>query len=202
MISLPVDEFIPSILSSLQKNSSLVVSAEPGAGKTTRIPPACVSVIQKKIIVLQPRRLAAKSSAERIAEEQHWSLGSEVGYTVRFENISNSNTKILFLTEALLTRRLLSDPLLSDVGLVIFDEFHERSIHSDVALGLIRELQALERPDLKIIVMSATIDTKAVSNFLENCPIFLVPGKVNPIETIYDNKTQSLNTDFNFIKKV
>ena len=131
---LPIDDFLPNISASLQNHANLIVSAAPGAGKTTRVPVELSANTQKQVWVLQPRRIAAISAANRIAEEQGWSLGQEVGYQVRFDSKSSATTKILFLTEALLLRKLKSDPELSSVGVVVLDEFHERSLHVDLGL--------------------------------------------------------------------
>lgn len=205
---LPIDEYLPAILHSLQKNNSLVLSAEPGAGKTTRLPGALLELEslmrqQKKILVLEPRRIAAVSAASRIAEENGWIVGgAEVGYQVRFDSQYSSETRLIFLTEALLAKRIQNDPELSDVGAVILDEFHERSQHVDLAIGLLKELQSLSRPDLRIIVMSATLSQEPLCKFLETKNSFSVPGKTFPLEISYLNTSQKLQTDQTFIEFV
>jgi ATP-dependent helicase HrpB len=202
LLPLPVDQDIPKILQHLQTQNNLVLTAAPGAGKTTRLPPALLALTEKKILVLQPRRVAALAAASRIADENNWNLGEEVGYQVRFDNLTSSRTRLIFLTEALLSRKLLQDPELSDVGIVILDEFHERSIHTDLALGLLKELQELSRPDLKIIVMSATINPGPVQKFLGAAPLVDVPGKLFPLEVSYSNESQLLVTHTTFTERV
>ena len=201
-IHLPVDDFLSQIKSALQKNSSVVVTAAPGAGKTTRIPPALMEISQKKVLVLEPRRIAAIAAAYRVAEENDLVIGEEIGFEVRFDRKVSRNTKLVFVTEALLTRKILSDPLLSEFDIVILDEFHERSLHTDLAIGLLKELQELERPDLKIVVMSATLDAQKLSDFLNEAPIIDVPGRLCALEVNYDNKNQSLLWNFDVSKKM
>ena len=185
MEMLPLDHSWPEIQASLTAHQNLVLVAEPGAGKTTRFPPQLLRSglvpAHLSVLMLEPRRLAARASAARIAFEQGWTLGSEVGYQVRFENRTTAKTRLKVLTEGLLGRRLQSDPELSDVGAVILDEFHERSQHTDLALGLLFELQQISRPDLRIIVMSATLDAESVSRFLNDAPVVKVPGRTYPV---------------------
>lgn len=200
--TLPVDSFIASIQAALGKHNNLVITAAPGAGKTTRVPPALLSITDKKILVLEPRRLAAVAASQRIAEENNWNWGQEVGYQVRFENQISPETRLIFLTEALLTRKMLKDPELKDIGIVILDEFHERSLHVDLAIGLLRELQQMSRPDLKIIVMSATLDAQMLSKFLDGCPIVNVPGKLYDMNFENIKEAQLLKTDRTFIERV
>lgn len=170
-----------------------MISAAPGSGKTTRIPPMISQWTQGQILVLEPRRVAATAAASRIAFEQNWELGQEVGYQVRFENKSSKKTRVKFLTEALLSRQLLTDPHLKGVDVVILDEFHERSIHVDLALSLLREMQLLGSP-LKIVVMSATLDAKPLSEFLGNAPIISSSGKIFDLKISYEKKPQLLRT--------
>lgn len=200
--SLPIDNYLTEIAQTLMQINNVVITAAPGAGKTTRVPPSLLGQIKGKILVLQPRRIAARSTAARIAEERKWQLGKEVGYQVRFDNCSSPETRLLILTEALLEKKIIVDPKLSDVGCVIFDEFHERNLHSDIGLALCRELQMLERPDLKIIVMSATLDPAPIEKYLSPCQVVDVPGRLFPIETSYDGRPQSLQTDYRFIERV
>ena len=152
--------------------------------------------------MLEPRRMASIAAAQRIAEENNWELGRQVGYQVRFENKTSKETRLIFLTEALLARKILQDPDLKNVGMILLDEFHERSIHVDLALGLLKELQMLSRPDLKIIVMSATLDVHAVSDFLDQAPIVDVPGRLFDLQILKSKNSQLLRTDFHFIKRV
>lgn len=190
---LPVDEFLSDIEGKMSEGNNLVITAAPGAGKTTRLPPALLNVVAKKIIVLEPRRMAAIAAAHRIAEERGWTIGEEVGYQVRFANKTSAKTRLIFMTEALLARQMLDDPELNDVDLVILDEFHERSMHVDLALGLLRELQELGR-DIKILVMSATLEAEKISSYLGDCPIISVPGKLFELDVIYQKNSQHLQT--------
>ncbi len=199
---LPIDDFLSQIQQSLEQHPNLIISAAPGAGKTTRVPVELSRNATKKIWVLEPRRIAAVSAANRIAEEQGWTLGNEVGYQVRFDSKSSPSTKILFLTEALLLRKLKSDPDLSSVGVVVLDEFHERSLHVDLALACLKELQELARPDLKIVVMSATLDAQQISEFLNSAPRIEVPGRSYPLQVIYHDKAQILKSGPEFLKRM
>ena len=201
---LPLNDAWPSIFEALQSHRNLVLVAEPGAGKTTRFPPLLLKsgLIEssRSIVMLEPRRLAARAAASRIAFEESWSVGSEIGYQVRFENRIGPQTKIEVLTEGLLTRRLQNDSELKKVGAVILDEFHERSIHTDIAIGLLLELQELSRPDLRIIVMSATLDAEKVASFLGNAPIVRVPGRHYDVSVTNQPKPLSLKTDLGFVE--
>lgn len=227
---LPIDSMWPEIEAALAAHNNLVIVAEPGAGKTTRLPPALAmsqhfdpanqaartngsaqsgiqagaqsgnKTIAKQILMLEPRRLAARAAAARIAEEQQWSLGGRVGYQVRFENRTSSDTQLTVLTEGLLARRLFSDPTLKGVGAVILDEFHERSLHTDLGLSLLYELQQLERPDLRLIVMSATLDAERVAQYLGDCPIVRVPGRAYSVEVCFENSSLLLDTGDNFVQ--
>lgn len=184
---LPIDPLIPGIINALKTRSGAVVVAPPGAGKTTRIPPALAEsgVISGAVLMLQPRRVAARAAAARIAEERAWRLGGEVGYHIRYDNRTGPQTRVRVLTEGILTRMLASDPFLEGIGCVILDEFHERSIHTDLALALLREVQSSVREDLRIVVMSATMDPAPVARFLggENSPVpvFESAGRLHPI---------------------
>jgi ATP-dependent helicase HrpB len=182
-----MDAHLPQILDVLATQRNLVVRAEPGAGKTTRIPPALVRLCapKQRVVVLEPRRLAARMAAERVAEEGGHTVGGVVGYQMRFENKVSAQTRITFVTEGVLVRQLLSSPTLGDVDVVILDEFHERHIHADVALALLRKLQLGARPDLHLVVMSATLDVGPLSSFLGDCPVLDVPGRVFPVEVTF-----------------
>ncbi|MGK2856762.1 MAG: ATP-dependent RNA helicase [Thermoanaerobaculia bacterium] len=183
MIELPVDAHVPRIRSLLAESRYLVVTAPPGAGKTTRVPPALVE--DGKTIVLQPRRVAARSLVRRIAAERGWTVGEEVGWQIRFERNFSAKTRLLVATEGILTARLQSDPLLSEFKTIVLDEFHERSIHADLALALAKQA-SLARDDLRIVVMSATLDARSVSRYLFDCPIVDVPGRLFPVEVRYE----------------
>ena len=201
MTPLPIDPHLPVIAESIKQHKALVLVAEPGAGKTTRVPAALLqagvtSSEHPAIVMLQPRRVAARAAASRIAEETGQVLGQQVGYHIRFEKRLTQATRIRVLTEGILTRQLLEDPFLTGIGCVILDEFHERSIHIDLCLALLAEVRATVRPDLHILVMSATLDAEPVAKFLGGCPIHRVPGRVFPVETIYDDIASADPTEF------
>src|SRR6476620_11515929 len=157
MLSLPIDAFVERIVAGVRQIRAVVVVAQPGAGKTTRVPPALVD--DGPLILLQPRRVAARAIASRIAEERGWTVGREVGWQVRFERRFARETRLLVVTEGVLTARLQSDPLLSDFRTIVLDEFHERSIYADVGVALARQAWRA-RDDLRIVVMSATLDAQ------------------------------------------
>ena len=146
---LPIDELLPEILNHLRTANHLVVEAPPGAGKTTRVPPALLGLDAREVLVLEPRRLAARLAARYVAGERGEAVGETVGYQVRFEEVAGPRTRLRFLTEGVLTRRMLSDPDLERVGCVVLDEFHERHLEGDLALALLRRLQRTRRPDLQ-----------------------------------------------------
>jgi ATP-dependent RNA helicase HrpB len=181
LISLPIDSVVPAIVDHVRRSRAAVVTAAPGAGKTTRVPPALVD--DGPVILLQPRRVAARAIAARIASERGWTLGREVGWQVRFDRKFTAETRLLVVTEGILTARLQSDPLLSGFRTIILDEFHERSIHADLAIALARQAWRA-RDDLRLVVMSATLDAASVARFLA-CPVIDVPGRVHPVEISY-----------------
>jgi ATP-dependent helicase HrpB len=195
--SLPIDSHIDRILAHVRHARAVVVTAAPGAGKTTRVPPALMA--DGPVILLQPRRVAARAIAARIAHERGWTLGREVGWQVRFDRRLSDFTRLLVVTEGILTARLQTDPLLSDFRTIVLDEFHERSIHADLAIALARQAWRARDPstvsgspragsrgdDLRIVVMSATLDSAPVSSFLDGCPVIDVPGRVHPVEIGY-----------------
>ncbi len=182
MIALPVDAYLDEIVAHVRQRRAVVVTAAPGAGKSTRVPPALAD--HGSVILLQPRRVAARAIARRIANERGWTLGREVGWQVRFERKFSADTRLLVATEGVLTARLESDPLLSDFRIVVLDEFHERSIHADLGLALTRQAWRA-RNDLAIVVMSATLDAARVAAYLDECPIVTVPGRLHPVEVSY-----------------
>lgn len=181
---LPVDSLMPEILASLRAHSTLVLEAPPGAGKTTRVPPALLAAGFGEVVVLEPRRIAARLAARRVAEELGEGLGRTVGYHVRFDSVDGPETRLRFVTEGVLTRRLLSDPLLKGVGAVVLDEFHERHLEGDLALALLRRLQE-RRPELRLVVMSATLRGAQVSEALGGCPLLRSEGRLFPLEVEY-----------------
>jgi ATP-dependent RNA helicase HrpB len=178
-MKLPIDALLPEIAALLRREKYLVIEAPPGAGKTTRIPPALLPIARGEIIVLEPRRLAARMAARRVASELGERLGETVGYQVRFEDVSGPRTRIRFVTEGVLTRRLMTDPRLSGVDIVILDEFHERHLDSDLALALLKRLA------VRIVVMSATLDAAPVAKFLGNCTPLRSAGKLFDLQIEY-----------------
>ncbi|MES2963723.1 MAG: ATP-dependent helicase HrpB [Bdellovibrionota bacterium] len=203
MESLPLDDAWPEIAARLGSHRNFVLVAEPGAGKTTRFPPRLIDSPLvppgSRVLILEPRRLAARAAAARIADERKWKLGAEVGYRVRFDTKVSASTRLEFLTEGLLSRRLQADPELEGVSAVVLDEFHERSQHTDLAIGLLLELQQLSRPDLRLIVMSATLDADAVSKFLGHAPIVRVPGRTHPVTTHHASHPLIMETGPRFL---
>lgn len=188
-INLPVRDILTSVQDSLAATNTLIVGAPPGAGKSTLLPLALFQqawLNNKKVIMLEPRRLAAKSIANRMAELLNEEVGKTIGYRIRFENCISAATKIEVVTEGILTRMLQSDNALENVGLVIFDEFHERNLQADLALALCREAQQILRPDLRILIMSATLNMPQLQNLLQ-APIIESQGKQYPVEIIYTN---------------
>src|SRR5258705_10098166 len=156
----------------MRSNNRLVLVAPTGSGKTTQAPQMLLDAGlagDKKIAVLQPRRVAARTVAARVAWERNGRIGAEVGYQIRFDDQTSLGTRISYVTEGILLRWLQDDRALSDVGIVLFDEFHERNLLSDVALALVKDLQQSRRPDLKMAVMSATLETEPVAEYLGNC---------------------------------
>jgi ATP-dependent helicase HrpB len=190
MSELPIDAHLPRIVASLRERPNLVLSAEPGAGKTTRVPRALLDAgfaAQGEILVLEPRRIAARMAARRVAEELGEQPGGRIGYQVRFESVASARTRVRFVTEGILSRRLVAEPELRDVSVVLLDEFHERHIHGDVGIALLRRLQRTARPDLKLVVMSATLAAEALARFLD-APILEVPGRPYPVAIDYADK--------------
>jgi ATP-dependent helicase HrpB len=183
MDPLPIDGLLPEVVSALRRGPGLVLEAPPGAGKTTRVPRALLEAGLAgagEIVVLEPRRLAARMAARRVAEELGERPGETVGWQVRFEDVSSPRTRIRYVTEALLTRRLLAHPTLPGVSAVVVDEFHERHLQSDLALALLRRLHGGERPDLKLVVMSATLEAGPVARFL-SAPSLRSEGRAFPV---------------------
>ena len=176
---LPVDALLPRIVQTLRAGKNLVIEAPPGAGKTTRVPPALLSLSPGDVLVLEPRRLAARMAARRVASELGERVGETVGYQVRFEDMSGPRTRLRFLTEGVLTRRLLSDPRLRGTGIVVLDEFHERHLDTDLGLALLKRL------GIRIVVMSATMEAAPGARFLDDCPILRSEGKRHNLSIEY-----------------
>lgn len=185
---LPIDDVLPALLAALRAGPCVVLEAPAGAGKTTRVPPAILDAGlagQGELAVLEPRRLAARLSARRVAGERGERLGETIGYTVRFEDVGSARTRIRYVTEGVLTRRLLQDPLLRGVSVVVLDEFHERHLQGDLALAcLVRLLRSGARTDLKLVVMSATLEAQTVADHLD-APIVRSQGRRFPVEVVH-----------------
>jgi ATP-dependent helicase HrpB len=181
---LPIDPLIPEIVHSVELNPITLLQAEPGAGKTTRVPPALVDAGLSDIYVLEPRRLAARMAARRVAEESGERVGGTVGYQVRFEEVGTRATRLWYVTEGILTRKLLSGRDLKRLRVAVLDEFHEHHLETDLALALLRKLQE-SKPGLRLLIMSATLAGNELSAKLNNPPIIRAPGRVFPVDTRY-----------------
>jgi ATP-dependent helicase HrpB len=181
--ALPIDPLLPQIVAALRADGRVVLQAPPGAGKTTRVPLALLDTVPGRILMLEPRRLAARAAAERMAQTLSEGVGQTVGYRIRGEARVSPATRIEVVTEGILTRMLQSDPDLPGVGAVIFDEFHERSLNADLGLALTLEARDTLRPDLALVVMSATLDAAPVAALLDDAPILTAMGRAFPVET-------------------
>ena len=181
--ALPIDAILPDLCDALRRTGRAVLMAPPGAGKTTRVPLALLDLVPGRILMLEPRRLAARAAAERMAETLGEAVGQRVGYRIRGEAKLSKATRIEVVTEGILTRMIQSDPELTGVGCVIFDEFHERSLNADLGLALVWEARSALRPDLQLVVMSATLDAEPVAALLDDAPILRSEGRAFPVET-------------------
>ncbi|GGE02678.1 ATP-dependent helicase HrpB [Gemmobacter megaterium] len=181
--SLPIDDCLHDLGQALRRQGRAVLQAPPGAGKTTRVPLALLPDVQGRILMLEPRRLAARAAAERMAQTLGEAVGQRVGYRIRGESRVSSQTRIEVVTEGILTRMIQSDPELSGVSAVIFDEFHERSLNADLGLALVLEARAALRPDLWVLVMSATLDAGPVAALMGDAPLITSDGRAFPVET-------------------
>ena len=191
---LPIDEVLPQIVAALREAHAVVLRAPTGAGKTTRVPPAVLDNVVKRdgaVVVLQPRRITARACARRIAYERNVPLGGEVGYQVRFDRCMGRATRIQVVTEGIFLRMLQDDPFLEQVAAVVFDEFHERSLNSDLALAMTRRVQETVRPELKIVVMSATLEAEPIARWLGGCPTVESRGRLHPVDISYLEDVQS-----------
>ena len=179
--ALPIDDAIPDLRAALTGHGRAVLVAPPGAGKTTRVPLALLDMVPGRIVMLEPRRLAARAAAERMAATLGEPLGATVGYRIRGEAVPGARIEVV--TEGILTRMIQSDPDLPGVGCVIFDEFHERSLNADLGLALVWESRGALRPDLAVLVMSATLDAEPVAALLDDAPVVRSLGRAFPVET-------------------
>ena len=192
MSKLPIHEVLEEVKNTLRANQTVILEAAPGAGKTTVVPISILEedwLIGKSILLLEPRRLAARNAASRMSNTLKEEVGGVVGYRIRFESKVSSRTRVEVVTEGIFTRRIQSDPELKNVGLVIFDEFHERNLQTDLGLALALEVQSALREDLKILVMSATLDGKMLSIFL-SAPVVKSEGRAYPVDVRYTNSSR------------
>ena len=186
--TLPIDPLLPELAQTLERSNCALLQAPPGAGKTTRVPPALLDTPWRNgraIVMLEPRRLAARSAARFMARQLGEAVGRTVGFRTRFESKVSGDTAIEVVTEGILLRRLQADPELADVACVLFDEFHERSLNADLGLALVRETQGALRPDLRVVVMSATLDTAPLAKLLDEAPVLTSEGRSFPVDVSY-----------------
>ncbi len=188
---LPVFELEQEIVSTCRGQSRLILQAPTGSGKSTQVPQILLDhglLGRGQVVILQPRRIAARMLAARVASERNSRLGDEVGYQVRFDNVVSNRTRIRFVTEGILLRQLIHDPELRSVSAILFDEFHERHLYGDITLARALRLQETTRPDLKIAVMSATLDTGSLEQFLAPANILTSSGRQHPVAVEYLQK--------------
>jgi len=189
-LTLPVWEYKDSFMATLDKHQTTVLVGETGSGKTTQIPQACVEYARNlpgktlKVACTQPRRVAAMSVAQRVADEMDVAIGQEVGYSIRFEDCTSQKTLLKYMTDGMLLREAMSDPLLEAYSCILLDEAHERTLATDILMGLLKEV-AKQRPDLKIIVMSATLDAGKFQDYFDGAPLLTIPGRTFPVEIFY-----------------
>jgi HrpA-like RNA helicase len=189
---LPVYQQKETIVNAVKENRAIVLVGETGSGKTTQIPQLlyqCPEFKGQRIVITQPRRVAAISLSKRVSEEMNTKLGTTVGYTIRFEDCTSPETKIKFATDGMLLRELLSDSLLSRYGVIILDEAHERTLRTDILFGAVKGILK-KRRDLKVVIMSATLNSKAFSEYFDNAPIVNIPGRQFPVTTYFAAKKQ------------
>ncbi|MFN2425882.1 MAG: DEAD/DEAH box helicase, partial [Candidatus Binatia bacterium] len=182
--ALPIDDVLADVVASLAHAPNLVLKAPTGAGKTMRVAPSLLSIdaVCGTVILLEPRRVAARAAARRIAFERGATLGGEVGYHVRFDRKTGAATRIVAMTYGIFLRRIQDDPFLEGIGAVVFDEFHERSLDADLALAMVRKTQVEVRDELRLVVMSATLDARPVARFLGDAPVIESAGRSYPVE--------------------
>ncbi|TVR11472.1 MAG: ATP-dependent helicase HrpB [Planctomycetota bacterium] len=182
---LPIDAHLAQVTQALGDHGAAIVVAAPGAGKSTRVAPSLLPHGDGDILLLQPRRVAARAVAARIAAERGEAVGQSIGHHIRHDKVGSAATRLWVITEGILTRRLHHDPYLQGVRVVVVDEFHERSLHADIAFAWVAELRRTVRPDLGLVVMSATIDPQPLSQALDDCPVIDCPGRSFPVATVY-----------------
>src|SRR5881392_1152949 len=185
---LPIFELEHQLVAELKEHSRLIIQAPTGSGKSTQVPQILLDhglLGDGQVVILQPRRLATRLLASRVATERRSRLGDEVGYQIRFENVTSGATRIRFVTEGILLRQLIQDPELRGISAILFDEFHERHLYGDITLARALCLQESARPDLKLAVMSATLDAGALEKYLAPCPLLTSAGRTFPVEIEY-----------------
>ena len=205
MSSLPIETVLPALQQALRNNRNAVLTAQPGAGKTTHVPLALIPetwLSHQRVIMLEPRRLAARAAAHRMAVTLGEQVGDTVGYRIRLDKRIGPATRIEVVTEGILTRLLQHDPSLKEYGLVIFDEFHERSLHADLGLALCLESQKVLREDLRLLVMSATLDCEKIAQLLDHAPTISCEGQSFPIESHYLDKPCSTPAEKTVVQTV
>jgi ATP-dependent helicase HrpB len=193
---LPIYDIEGQIVTSLRETRRLIVSAPTGSGKSTQVPQMLLDrglLGDGQVVILQPRRLAARLLAARVAWERKTPLGREVGYQIRFENVTSTDTRIRFVTEGLLLRQMVQEPKLRGVAALIFDEFHERHLYGDITLARALDLQETERPDLQILVMSATLEAAPLEEYLKPCRVVESRGRTFPVEVEFAARPAYLN---------
>uniref|UniRef100_A0A7N8Y6K9 RNA helicase n=1 Tax=Mastacembelus armatus TaxID=205130 RepID=A0A7N8Y6K9_9TELE len=189
-LQLPVWEYKENFTDIITRHQSFVLVGETGSGKTTQIPQWCVDMVRglpgpkRAVACTQPRRVAAMSVAQRVADEMDVMLGQEVGYSIRFEDCSSAKTILKYMTDGMLLREAMNDPLLERYGVIILDEAHERTLATDILMGVLKEV-VRQRPDLKVIVMSATLDAGKFQVYFDSCPLLTIPGRTHPVEIFY-----------------
>lgn len=185
---LPIDDVLPAVQQALRRSTALLLMAPPGSGKTTRVPPALLDLLPAEapqVVVLEPRRLAARAAAARVAAELGSEVGRLVGYQVRGDSRVGAGTRVRFVTEGVLVRQLVRDPFLDGVGAVCLDEFHERHLEGDLALAMLAEARATVRPDLRLCVMSATLDPAPLRAFLPDAEVLEADGRLYPVRIVH-----------------
>jgi ATP-dependent helicase HrpB len=195
---LPIDDVLPAVLQALATSTSLLLMAPPGSGKTTRVPPALLPLLGERggeVVVLEPRRLAARAAASRVAQELGTEVGALVGYQVRGDARTSRQTRVRFVTEGVLVRQLVQDPCLEGVGAVCLDEFHERHLEGDLALAMLAETRATVRPDLRLCVMSATLDPAPLRAFLPGCATVTADGRLFAVKVVHQGAGSDLEVD-------